>query len=140
MTDVETARACAAEMYANDVSSQSMGIEIDIPAAGVAIATMTVRDDMANGFNICHGGHVFTLADTAFAFACNAYDNQSVAAGANIDFLRPAHTGDRLTATARETYRGRRRGFYAVEVHNQHGEAVALFRGRSVSLGDPVLT
>lgn len=138
MSDLQLARACAETMYAKDVSSQSLGITIDIPAVGEAVATMTVRDDMANGFAICHGGYVFNLADTAFAFACNAYNNQTVAAGATIDFLRPARVGEQLTAEAREEYRGQRRGFYSVAVSNQDGESIALFRGRSVSLGDPI--
>ena len=123
-------------MYANDRSSQALGIEITIPAAGEAVATMTVRDDMVNGFNVLHGGLTFALADTAFAFACNAYDVQSFAASAQIDFLRPATLGDVLTATANEDHRGRRSGYYSVEVRNQQGEMIALFRGRSAAKSD----
>ena len=124
---------------ANDRSSQAMGISIEIPAVGQAIARMQVRDDMVNGFDVIHGGLTFTLADTAFAFACNAYDKLTFAAAANIEFLRPATLGDELTATATEDYRGRRSGYYSVEVHNQRGELIALFRGRSASTGDPVV-
>ena len=138
MGDLETARRCAATMMANDRSSQALGIQVDIPEPGRAVATMVVRDDMVNGFNVIHGGLTFALADTAFAFACNAYDNQTFAAAAQIEFLRPAHRGDTLTATATEDYRGRRRGFYTVEVCNQDGDVVALFRGRSSSNGRPV--
>ena len=124
---------------ANDRSSQAMGISIEIPAVGQAIARMQVRDDMVNGFDVIHGGLTFTLADTAFAFACNAYDKLTFAAAANIEFLRPATLGDELTATATEDSRGRRSGYYSVEVHNQRGELIALFRGRSASTGDPVV-
>ncbi len=136
MAELETARRCADTMYANDRSSQALGIEITIPAAGEAVATMTVRDDMVNGFNVLHGGLTFALADTAFAFACNAYDVQSFAASAQIDFLRPAMLGDVLTATAIEDHRGRRSGYYSVEVRNQQGELIALFRGRSAAKSD----
>ena len=125
---------------ANDRSSKAMGISIEIPEAGQAVARMLVRDDMVNGFDVLHGGLTFALADTAFAFACNAYDKLTFAASANIDFLRPAMVGDELTATASEDYRGRRTGYYSVEVHNQRGELIALFRGRSASTGDPVVS
>ena len=136
MADLETARRCADTMYANDRSSKALGIEIDIPAPGEAVATMTVRDDMVNGFDVLHGGLTFALADTAFAFACNAYDVQSFAASAQIEFLRPALRGDVLQASATEDHRGRRSGYYTVAVRNQQGELVALFRGRSVVKSD----
>ena len=97
---------------------------------------MTVRDDMVNGFDVLHGGLTFALADTAFAFACNAYDVQSFAAAAQIEFLRPAMLGDVLTATATEDHRGRRSGYYSVEVRNQNHELIALFRGRSAAKSD----
>ena len=139
MGDLETARQCAATMLTNDRSSQALGIAIDIPEPGKAIATMTVRDDMINGLDVLHGGFAFTLADTAFAFACNAYNEQSIAASAQIEFLRPARLGDLLTATAREDHRGRRNGYYSVAVRNQRDELVALFRGRSVSNGEPCI-
>ena len=139
MDKLETARQCADTMLANDRSSKALGIAIDIPQPGKAIATMTVRDDMINGLDVLHGGLAFTLADTAFAFACNGHNRQSVAASAQIEFLRPALLGDVLTATAKEDYRGRRNGYYSVEVRNQQGELVALFRGRSVSNGEPCI-
>jgi acyl-CoA thioesterase len=139
MGKLETARQCADAMLANDRSSKALGIAIDIPEAGQAMATMTVRDDMINGFDVLHGGLAFTLADTAFAFACNAYNSRSVAASAQIEFLRPARLGDLLTATAREDHRGRRNGYYSVEVRNQRDELVALFRGRCVSNGEPCM-
>jgi acyl-CoA thioesterase len=140
MDNLDTAQRCADAMMAKDRSSQAMGISIEIPKAGQAIARMLVRDDMVNGFDVLHGGLTFALADTAFAFACNAYDNLTVAASANIDFLRPAMLGDELTASATEDYRGRRSGYYSVEVHNQHGELIALFRGRSASTGDALIS
>ena len=133
MNELETARRCAATMMQNDRASKALGIHVEIPAAGTAVAVMAVRDDMLNGFDVAHGGLVFALADTAFAFACNAYDRQAFAASAQIEFLRPARAGDVLTATASEEYRGRRNGYYSIEVRNQDGEVVALFRGRSVS-------
>ena len=136
MNDLDQARRCAETMYANDAASRAFGIKVEIPAAGSAVATMLVREDMVNGFDVCHGGLVFTLADTAFAFACNAYDRLTLAAAANIDFLRPAVLGDQLTATAAEDYRGERTGFYTVRVTNQRDELVAVFRGRSASKSD----
>ena len=131
-----TARRCAETMYAKDAASQALGIRVDIPEAGRAVARMTVREDMVNGFDVCHGGLLFTLADTAFAFACNGYDDVTVAAAASIDFLRPARLGDELHALASEDYRGSKSGFYTVEVRNQRDETVAIFRGRSASRGD----
>ncbi len=139
MDKLERARACANRMYAGDKASQALGIEIEIPEPGSAIASMRVREDMVNGFNICHGGLVFTLADTAFAFACNAYDDLTVAGSGMIEFLRPVYLDDVLRAVALEEHRGQRSGLYAVEVVNQHDEFVALFRGRSVSRGESVL-
>ena len=135
----ETAKRCAEAMYANDAASKALGIRIDVPGAGTAIACMTVREDMVNGFDVCHGGLLFTLADTAFAFACNGYDNLTFAAAASIDFLRPAHLGDELSAQAREDYRGTKSGFYTVEVRNQDDDVVAMFRGRSSSKGEDLL-
>jgi acyl-CoA thioesterase len=88
---------------------------------------------------VCHGGLLFTLADTAFAFACNGYDDRTFAAAAAIDFTRPALFGDELCALAREDYRGSKSGFYTVEVRNQRDEVVAIFRGRSASRGEPLL-
>ncbi len=139
MSDKDLARRCADAMMANDRASKALGISVEIPTAGAAIATMTIREDMANGFDVLHGGLAFALADTAFAFACNAYDSQSFAASAQIEFLRPAVVGDVLTATAREDYRGRRNAYYSVEIRNQRDEVVSIFRGRSASNGSPLL-
>lgn len=139
MHELEQARRCAASMYERDVASKSLGIEIDIPAPGEAVARMLVRDDMVNGFEICHGGVLFALADTAFAFACNAYNRLSVAASAQIEFIRPAAVGDELVATASEEYRGKRGGYYRIVVRNQRDETVALFRGRSATRDQAIL-
>lgn len=135
----EQARRCADAMFAKDAASRALGITIDIPRAGHAVARMRVRDDMVNGFDVCHGGLIFTLADTAFAFACNAYNRVSVAASANVDFLRPARLGDELTATAEEQHAGRSGGVYTVTVANERGETVALFRGRSSATANVLL-
>lgn len=139
MDDLHRARECARVMYDADRASRELGIEIDVPAPGEATATMAVTATMVNGHSVCHGGYLFTLADTAFAFACNAYDNVSVAAAASIEFVRPARDGDRLTAAARERHRQGRSGIYDVDVTNQRGEQVALFRGRSFATGEPMM-
>ena len=139
MEATETAKRCAEAMYANDAASNALGIQIDVQEAGRAVARMIVREDMVNGFDVCHGGLLFTLADTAFAFACNGYDDLTFAAAASIDFLRPARLGDELRALAREDYRGTKSGFYTVEVRNQRDKVVAMFRGRSASRGEALL-
>ena len=138
-TALEIARECAQRMYADDAASRALGIEVGDVAPGRATARMTVRDDMVNGHGICHGGYVFTLADTAFAFACNTYDDRTVAAGADISFLEPVHAGERLTATACERSRRGRSGLYDVTVATGDGVVVAEFRGRSRSLGKRML-
>ncbi|HSG96722.1 MAG TPA: hydroxyphenylacetyl-CoA thioesterase PaaI [Woeseiaceae bacterium] len=139
MDELQTAQRCADKMMVNDRASKALGISVEIPGPGRATATMTVRDDMVNGLDVIHGGLTFTLADTAFAFACNGYDNQSIAASAQVEFLRPAVVGDVLTARATEDHRGRRNGYYTVTVRNQRDEVVALFRGRSVANGESLL-
>jgi acyl-CoA thioesterase len=133
------ARGCAERMYAEDAASQALGIMIRDVAPGTAVAAMKVRDDMANGHGICHGGYIFTLADTAFAFACNTYDDVTVAAGADITFIEAVSTGAKLIATAVEVSRRGRSGLYDVTVRTDDGPVVAEFRGRSRSLGRPML-
>lgn len=118
-------------MYARDAASQGLGIEIVEVRAGFVRVTMLVRPDMVNGHDIGHGGFIFALADSAFAFACNSYNAITVAAGATIDFLAPARKGDRLTATASELWRSKRTGLYEITVTSQQGTVIALFRGRS---------
>lgn len=140
MDAAEIARRCAERMYAEDVASQSLGISISDVAPGTAIASMKVRDDMLNGHGICHGGYIFTLADTAFAFACNTYDDVTVAAGADVSFLEPVRQDGELTATAVEVSRRGPSGLYDVTVRTSDGTVVAEFRGRSRSLGRSLLS
>jgi acyl-CoA thioesterase len=139
MNEQETAINCANKMYAADHASQGVGIAVEVTEAGQASAVMTVTAEMINGFDVCHGGYIFMVADSAFAFACNGYDDLTFAAGAAVDFIRPANSGDTLHATATERYRGRQRGFYDVVVRNQHGQTVAIFSGRSHATGEPIL-
>jgi acyl-CoA thioesterase len=135
----ERAAACVAHMLATDDASRALGMSVEATAPGRARVSLVVTRAMANGFGICHGGIIFSLADSAFAFACNTYDDLSVAAAASIEFLKSANVGDRLTADARERQRGRRSGIYDVSVTNADGEEIAVFRGRSASLGRPLL-
>ena len=123
-----------AHMFAADRASRGLGMSIAQVGVGTATLTMTVRDDMLNGHDICHGGFITTLADSAFAYACNSRNVLTVAAGLTIDFLAPAHRGDVLTARAAETWRVGRAGVYDIVVSNQNGAKVALVRGRSHSL------
>jgi acyl-CoA thioesterase len=116
-------------MYDKDTASQALGIEIEVTEAGSAVARMRVRSDMINGFGVCHGGLIFTLAD--IAFACNGTGSVTLAAAASIEFLKPARAGDDLVAVAEERNRGRKSGIYDVTVTNKAGDRVALFRGRS---------
>ena len=125
------AERVAREMFERDAASQKLGMRIVRIAPGYAELSMTVGADMVNGHDICHGGFIFTLADSAFAFACNSYNLVTVASGCAIDFLAPAHQGDVLRATARERSISGRTGVYDIEVTNQRGETVALFRGKS---------
>jgi acyl-CoA thioesterase len=125
------AERVAAGMYARDRASQAMGMQIAAIGPGYAELTMTVRADMLNGHAICHGGFIFTLADSAFAFACNSYNLTTVASGCAIDFVAPAREGDVLAAMARERSVSGSTGVYDIEVTNQRGETVAYFRGKS---------
>jgi len=131
MTPDELAKACANSMWANDNASKGLGMEITRISSGEADLVMNVRPDMTNGQEICHGGFIFTLADSAFAFACNGYNQFTVAQRCGIDFLAPAFEGDVLTAKARERNRSGRSGIYDVSVENQKGEVIAEMRGNS---------
>jgi acyl-CoA thioesterase len=124
-------------MFATDRASTTLGIELVELSVGRAVARMTVTDAMINGHDIAHGGYVFLLADTAFACACNDGGSVTVAAGADIDFLAPAHLGDVLIATAVERSRRGRSGIYDVTVR-RGDEVVAEFRGRSRTLRPPL--
>jgi acyl-CoA thioesterase len=125
------AEQSAQTLYERDRASQALGMRLTAVRPGWARVVMTVRADMLNGHDLCHGGIVFALADSAFAFACNSYNESTVAAAAAIDFLAGARAGDELTAEASELWRTRRNGIYEISVTNQRGERVALFRGRS---------
>jgi acyl-CoA thioesterase len=125
------AERSAQKLYQGDAASQMLGIRIQSMGPGEARVSMTVRADMVNGHRICHGGLIFALADSAFAFACNSHGDNTVAASASIDFLAPGKQGDELQAIAREIWRAGRSGLYEVTVSNQSGERLALFRGRS---------
>ena len=118
-------------LFGGDRASQALGMAVESSGPGQATVTMTVRPDMVNGHRVCHGGLIFTLADSAFAFACNSHGDNTVAAGAAIEFLLPAREGDVLRAVATERWRAGRTGIYEIEVQNQRGETIALFRGRS---------
>ena len=125
------AERVAAAMWARDDASKGLGMRIVGVAPGRAELSMTVRADMLNSHAICHGGFIFTLADSAFAFACNSYNLNTVASGCSIDFLAPARELDVLTAIAHERSVSGRTGVYDIEVANQRGERIALFRGKS---------
>ncbi len=135
----QLAEACADAMFARDTASRELGMTLIAIAPGQATLAMTVSAAMIQGHGSCHGGYLFTLADSAFAFACNTYDQATVGAGCSIDYLRGAREGDRLTAQAVERSRGNRTGVYDVTLTNQHGETVALFRGNSHRVRGPVI-
>ena len=123
-------------MLAEDEASRGLGMRVERMGPGSAVLSMIVRADMLNGFKICHGGFISLLADSAFAFACNSYNELTVAAGFAVDFIAQGKLGDTLTAQATEVARTGRTGIYDVVVHNQHGELIATFRGRSARIKD----
>lgn len=132
MTDVTTEETPANRaMMERDRASAMLGLVVERDDPGHAVVSMRVRDDMTNGFAITHGGFVFALADTAFAIACNEDDRVTVAAGADISFLKPTVAGQTLTATAVRRTRTGRSGIYDVTVVDEQGDPVAEFRGRS---------
>jgi acyl-CoA thioesterase len=135
---VALAQACAGQMWSNDRASQSLGMVLEEVGPGQARLSMTVRSDMVNGHDVCHGGLISTLADSAFAFACISRGTATVASGFDVNFLEPAHVDDALIAEAREIALRGRSGIYDVTV--VRGDTViAEFRGRSRSLGRPIL-
>jgi acyl-CoA thioesterase len=136
---VARATRVAQAMFERDRASQALGMRIIGMGPGWARLVMTVRAEMINGHGLCHGGIVFSLADSAFAFACNSYNDATVAAAASIDYLAAAREGDELTAEATELWRSRRSGLYEITVVNQRGERIALFRGRSHRIDGQVL-
>ncbi|GAB3626747.1 hydroxyphenylacetyl-CoA thioesterase PaaI [Pandoraea terrae] len=134
MTPDQLARAAGDAMYSADRCSQWLGIELQEIRPGYARMTMRVRDEFLNGHAICHGGLMFTLADSTFAFACNSHNINTVAAGCSIEFLKPVYGGDTLTAEASEQVLSGRYGIYDIRVTNAAGEVVAMFRGKSAQI------
>lgn len=135
----QLARLCAERMWSDDNASRALGMVIESTSEGRAIVSMSVREDMVNGHGSCHGGMIFSLADSAFAFACNSQNRVAVAASCGIDFIAPAKAGDLLRAEAAVLHQGGRNGIYDVEIRNQDGRVVAQMRGRSTRIRDAVL-
>jgi acyl-CoA thioesterase len=139
-TPQETADLVRAGMYAKDHATQALGMAVVEMSPGHATLQMTVRQDMLNGHQTCHGGFLSALADSAFAFACNSYNELTVASGFSIDFIAPGRLGDVLTARCAEVSKAGRTGVYDTEIVNQRGERLAVFRGRSYTLkGKPAV-
>ncbi|MCU7371323.1 hydroxyphenylacetyl-CoA thioesterase PaaI [Paucibacter sp. O1-1] len=136
----QIAEAVRDAMFANDRASKALGMEILSIAPGRASLAMTVREDMLNGFEICHGGLITTLADSTFAFACNSHNELTVASGFSVDIVAPGKLGDRLTAVGEEVHLAGRTGVYDITVRNQREELVAVFRGKSYRIkGRPIV-
>lgn len=142
MTDMsgdELARACADAMYKRDRTAQSLGITIVEVGEGYALMKMTVGPDMVNGHGVGHGGFIFTLADTAFAYACNSRNQSSLAQSCSIDFIQPTREGEELTAMAEQRSQMGRTGLYDITVNRQNGDVIAHFRGRSYTIQGKVI-
>jgi acyl-CoA thioesterase len=134
------AEACRDAMWESDRASRGLGMAILAVGPGTATLQMTVREDMLNGHDICHGGFVTLLADSCFAFACNGYNEMTVASGFDVNLVAAARRGDVLTAVATEVAKSGRTGVYDIEVRNQRDERVAAFRGRSYTMkGRPLV-
>lgn len=134
-----TPQQVAAAMYQRDHTAHALGIQIAQVAHGSATLHMQVRQDMVNGHDICHGGMMATLCDTAFAYACNSYNANTVASGFSIEILAPAKLGDTLVAVAVEQIVRGRTGVYDVKLTNQSGDIIALFRGKSARIAGEVV-
>ena len=140
MSPNELAAKVGAALFAVDRASKDfMQMDLVCCEPGRAVIRMTVREPMLNGHQICHGGFIFTLADSTFAFACNSRNLATVASGASIEFLKPAHLGDVLTCEGVEQMLQGRHGVYDMKVSNQRGETVAMFRGKSAQIKGTVL-
>ncbi|MFR0690654.1 hydroxyphenylacetyl-CoA thioesterase PaaI [Enterobacterales bacterium AE_CKDN230030158-1A_HGKHYDSX7] len=135
----QLARACAEAMYERDQATRRMGIQLLDAGPGSARLSMRVREDMIQGHGTCHGGYLFALADSAFAFACNSYNDATVAIGCSIDYVAPAREGDELIASACEQSRSGRTGNYDVRIENSQGQLIALFHGKSYKVRGTVL-
>jgi acyl-CoA thioesterase len=131
MTPQDLAEACSRVMWSDDLTSQRLGMTLERVGPGEATVAMTITSDMTNGHGNCHGGYIFSLADSAFAFACNTYDQVTVAQHCSITYINPGTVGDRLTASAREISRRGRSGIYDVRVAREDGTVIAEFRGHS---------
>ncbi len=139
MTPLDRARKVGETMFAADTASRdTMGMALLACEPGRAVMRMEVQALHLNGHQICHGGFIFTLADSTFAFACNSHNKNAVAAGCSIEFLRPAHAGDVLTCEGVEQTLSGRHGIYDMRVSNQRGEVVAVFRGKSAVIAGTV--
>lgn len=135
MPDAEQlAKAAGEAMWRADRASKWLGMQLEEIRPGYSRLSMAVTAEMTNGQDYCHGGLIFTLADSSFGFACNSRNQRALAAGCSIDFLAPARMGDRLTAECREQATVGRSGLYDVRVSNQKGELIALFRGKSATV------
>jgi acyl-CoA thioesterase len=133
-TAQQVAEAVRDAMWQDDHASKALGMTVHAIGPGTAQLSMTVRQDMLNGHQICHGGLMTTLADSTFAFACNAYNELTVASGFDVNIIASAKLGDTLTATASEVAKTRRTGVYDIDVRDQDGRRIAAFRGRSMTL------
>jgi acyl-CoA thioesterase len=136
---VEVARLSAEAMWADDRASQALGMRVEEVAPGYSRLAMTVTESMTNGHATCHGGFIFTLADSAFAFACNSHGQRAVAQHCAVTFLAPGRLGARLTAEARERHRAERSGIYDVTVRDEAGTTIAEFRGHSRTIAGTFL-
>ncbi|MCP1651745.1 hydroxyphenylacetyl-CoA thioesterase PaaI [Pseudomonas nitroreducens] len=135
----QLARDCTEAMYERDQATRRMGIQLLEAGPGSAKLSMRVREDMIQGHGTCHGGYLFALADSAFAFACNSYNDATVAIGCSIDYVAPAREGDELVASACEQSRSGRTGNYDVRIENSQGQLIALFHGKSYKVRGTVL-
>jgi acyl-CoA thioesterase len=134
------ARACSQVMWAQDLASRDLGMELLSVEPGQAVLAMTVTARMVNGHDICHGGYIFMLADSAFAFACNTYNQRTVAQHCAITFVTPARLGDRLVARAVERSRVGRNGIYDITVSRDEGLLIAEFRGHSRTIDGEIVS
>lgn len=139
MNKDQIAKASAEKMWAEDEASRGLGMQIAAIAPGEAQLTMTVTDRMVNGHKICHGGYIFLLADSAFAFACNTYNQRTVAQHCAVTFLKPGKLGDRLEARAIERSRTGRSGIYDITVRREDGTVIAEFRGHSRTIDGEIV-
>jgi acyl-CoA thioesterase len=140
MTNDERAVQVVAKMMKDDLFSQWLGIEVLAVKEGYSQIKMTVRKEMINGFGIVHGGVAFSLADSAFAFACNNRNNLSVALDTSINFTKPVHVGDELTAEAKEIHNGKSTGLYHISITNQKNHIVAIFKGTCFRTGRTLIS